>query len=38
MMIPPKLARNVRAYWPETGERWLAALPELVDKITGAWG
>lgn len=37
-MIPPLLARNVRDFWPEQGDRWLAALPALVDDIIADWG
>jgi streptomycin 6-kinase len=37
-MIPTLLVRNVRQYWPERGDEWLAALPGLLDDIIADWG
>jgi streptomycin 6-kinase len=37
-MIPTLLVRNVRQYWPERGDEWLAALPGLLDHIIADWG
>jgi streptomycin 6-kinase len=31
--VPPALTRNVRANWGDDGERWLAALPGLLDEV-----
>jgi streptomycin 6-kinase len=37
-MFPTLLVRNVRQYWPELGDEWLAALPGLLDDIIADWG
>jgi streptomycin 6-kinase len=37
MNIPPALARNVVENWPEQGETWLAALPDLIAEVAEDW-
>ena len=36
--IPELLVRNTVENWGAAGERWLAALPALVDDIAAGWG
>jgi streptomycin 6-kinase len=35
--IPPDLARNATIAWGADGERWLAALPRLLDDLARDW-
>jgi streptomycin 6-kinase len=35
--IPPDLVRNATMAWGADGERWLAALPRLLDDIARDW-
>ena len=35
--IPPALTRNAGVAWGEEGQRWLAALPDLVDDVARRW-
>ncbi|MFI5910315.1 aminoglycoside phosphotransferase family protein [Dactylosporangium sp. NPDC051541] len=36
-MIPPTLRRHVTSVWGEAGTRWLATLPETLDRIAADW-
>lgn len=36
--IPAPLAETVTALYGQTGEAWLAALPQLVGELAGRWG
>lgn len=35
--LQPELVRNVLEGWGERGSRWLAGLPELIDRLAGQW-
>src|SRR5215218_6057370 len=35
--VPGVLARNARAAWGSDGERWLAALPGLLEEVARDW-
>lgn len=36
--LPPALVRNVFESWGERGARWVADLPEFIDRIAARWG
>ncbi|QIS21831.1 aminoglycoside phosphotransferase family protein [Nocardia terpenica] len=35
--VPPEVADTIRLYFDERGERWLDALPRLVERLCGDW-
>ncbi|MBF6332948.1 aminoglycoside phosphotransferase family protein [Nocardia transvalensis] len=35
--LPPDVVNNIRGVFDERGERWLADLPTLVEKLCGTW-